>query len=89
MLLLALRGAHHFDSVDHSPYQSEARFVIVSSPIQFDPTISSITTSIMITSSNSPSLRGAGCPIIISVIYCTPRGFPSCPACELNLFTSS
>lgn len=41
-------------SVDHSPYQSEARFVIVSSPIQFDPAISSITTSIMITSSNSP-----------------------------------
>ncbi len=55
MVLPALRGARRFDSVDHSPYQSEARFfVIVSSPIQFDPTISSILTSIMITSSNSP-----------------------------------
>jgi hypothetical protein len=89
VVLPALRGAHHFILVNHSPYQSEARFVIVSSPIQFDPTISSILTSIMITSSNSPFLRGAGRPIIRSVIYCTPRGFPGCPACEPNFFTCS
>ena len=36
-----------------------------------------------------PFLRGAACPIIISVIYCTPRGFPGCPACEPNFFTCS
>jgi hypothetical protein len=54
VVLPALRGAHHFILLNRSPYQSEARFVIVSSQIQFDPTISSITTSIMITSSNSP-----------------------------------
>jgi hypothetical protein len=38
-------------------------------------------TAIMITCSNSP-VRGAGCPIITSVIYCTPSGFPGAPACE-------
>ena len=47
MVLRALRGAHHFILLNHSPYQSEARLVIVSSQIQFDPTISSILTSIM------------------------------------------
>ena len=40
-------------------------------------------TAIMITCSNSP-LRGAGCPIITSVIYCPPSGFPGFPACEPN-----
>ena len=89
MVLPALPERRCFIPCDHSPYQSEARFVIVSSLIQFDPTISSITTSIMITSSNSPFLRGAGRPIIRSVIYCTPRGFPGCPACEPNFFTCS
>ena len=46
---------------ESSAYQSEARFVIVSSPIQFDPTISSILTLIMITSSSS-FWRGSGMP---------------------------
>src|SRR5450755_4778527 len=33
--------------------------------------------------------RGAGCPIITSVIYCTPWGFPGSPACELNFLICS
>jgi len=47
---------------------------------QSDPTLSSIATSIMITTSNSPQ-KGAGCPIITAVIYCTPWGCPGSPAC--------
>ena len=31
-----------------------------------------------------PSVRGAGYPIITSVIYCTPWRFPGAPACEPN-----
>jgi hypothetical protein len=32
-----------------------------------------------------PHLLGAGCPIITSVINCTPSGFPGSPACEPSL----
>ena len=48
------------------------------SPTQ--PSLRSLT-AIMITCSNSP-VRGAGCPIITSVIYCTPSRCPGSPACE-------
>ena len=45
-------------------------------------------TAIMITCSNSP-VRGAGCPIITSVIYCTPSRCPGSPACEPSFLTCS
>src|SRR6201998_828439 len=32
-----------------------------------------------------PHLLGAGCPIITSVIYRSPSGFPGSPACEPSL----
>ena len=53
---------------------------------QLSPTQPSLRsqTAIMITCSNSPLLRGAGYPIITSVIYSPPRRFPGSPACEPN-----
>lgn len=48
--------------------QPKARLQSLRSGTQSDPTISSITTAIMMTTSNSPA-KGSGCPIITSVIY--------------------
>ena len=54
-----------------------------------DPCISSVTTLIMIATSNSSREGGAGCPINSSMFYSTPRTVPSWPACEPNFFTCS
>jgi hypothetical protein len=51
---------------------------------QSDLDISSICTSTMITSSNSP-FQGAGCPIMWTAFYFTPCPVPSCPAYEPHL----
>jgi hypothetical protein len=68
----ALREERHFALVEKVPYPTKARIVIVSGQeTRSDPSISSIQTAIMITSSDSP-MRGAGCPINLSMFYCTP-----------------
>jgi hypothetical protein len=68
----ALREERHFALVEKVPHPTKARIVIVSGQeARSDPSISSISTAIMITSSDSP-MRGAGCPINISMFYCTP-----------------
>jgi hypothetical protein len=89
-------GVKMFSGTLRHPLRAERHFALVEicqanlglasnrcgSGTQSDPTISSIATSIMITTSNSPAERGAGCPIITAVIYCTPWRFPGSPACE-------
>ena len=61
--------------------------------LRSDPCISSVSTAIMITTSNS-SVKRSGTPNQLlgarvhnySVLECTPSRFPGCPACEPNLF---
>src|ERR1017187_2042215 len=55
---------------------------------QSDPSISSIATSIMIPTSNSPA-KGSGMPNHYVGDYCTPWGFPGSPACEPNFLICS
>src|ERR1700690_2669301 len=84
VLVRALGRARHFALVEELPYQprlARNRFQVRT---QSDPCISSVATSIMITSSDSP-LQGAERPINYSVFDCTPWRFPGCPACEPNL----
>ena len=68
----ALGEERHFGLAEEVLFQPKARLVIhAGQAIRSDPSISSIQTAIMITSSDSPT-RGAGCPINISMFYCTP-----------------
>jgi hypothetical protein len=57
----ALRRARHFALVEGLPYQPRLARNRFRSGTQSDPCISSVTTSIMITSSNSP-VKGSGIP---------------------------
>src|SRR5207248_4311357 len=57
----ALGKERHFALVDGFAFQPKARSQSLRSGTQSDPTISSITTAIMITTSNSPGL-GSGMP---------------------------
>src|SRR5579864_7738043 len=62
-----------------------ARFESLGSETQSDPAISSITNCDQDSFySNSPREQGAGCPIITSVIYCSPSGCPGSPACQFG-----
>jgi hypothetical protein len=83
----SLATGHAHDSgpvwvADPSPYGSSIR---TSTPVYpgAHPDISSIITSTMIISSNSP-FEGAGCPIMWTAFYFTPCPVPSCPAYEPN-----
>ena len=61
-LTRALRRARHFALVEDVPYQPQGSLVIgFRSGTQSDPCISSVTTSIMITTSDSP-VKGSGIP---------------------------
>ena len=82
MVVPALLERIIFYSVDRSPYQSEARFEIVSSQTQFDPTISSITTSIIF---ELPFFEGSGTPNHSESAL--PAKQPLNPAC-MSLFRS-
>jgi len=85
----ALGGARHFALVEKCANPIKARSQsIFRSGTRSDPCISSVTTLIMITTSNS-SEGGAGCPINFSMFYCTPSPGSSWPACEPNFFTCS
>jgi len=89
-LLHALREERHFALVEGVAFPTVGSLVIHSGQdTRSDPCISSVTTLIMITTSNSSRERGAGCPINSSMFYCTPRPVPSWPACEPNFFTCS
>jgi len=55
---------------------------------QFDPCVSSVTLSIMMTTSISP-VKGSGEPNQLLDVYFTPQRFPGCPACEPNFFSCS
>jgi hypothetical protein len=68
--------------------QPKARLQSLRSGTQSDPTISSITTAIMMTTSNSPA-KGSGCPIITSVIYCTPGYFRAVPHANRTFSTAN
>src|SRR6266478_7215161 len=62
VLTRALRRERHFALVEGVPYQPQGSLVIgFRSETQFDPCISSVTTSIMITTSDSP-VKGSGIP---------------------------
>jgi len=62
VLTRALRRERHFALVEGAPYQPQGSLVIgFRSETQFDPCISSVTTSIMITTSDSP-VKGSGIP---------------------------
>src|SRR5450759_1870268 len=60
-LARALRRARHFALVEELPYQPRLARNRFRSGTQSDPCISSVTTSIMITTSNSP-VKGSGIP---------------------------
>ena len=61
VLTRALRRARHFALVEGLPYQPRLARNRFRSGTQSDPCISSVTTSIMITTSNSP-VKGSGIP---------------------------
>jgi hypothetical protein len=87
-LLHALGEERHFALVEGVAFPTVGSLVIHSGQdTRSDPCISSVTTLIMITTSNSSRERGAGCPINSSMFYSTPRPVPSWPACEPNFFT--
>src|SRR5580658_59644 len=88
--LRALVEERHFALVEGVAFPTVGSLVIHSGQdTRSDPCISSVTTLIMITTSNSYSERGAGCPINYSVLDCTPWPGSSWPACEPNFFTCS
>jgi len=60
-LARALRRARHFALVEELPYQPRLARNRFRSGTQSDPCISSVTTAIMITTSNSP-VKGSGIP---------------------------
>jgi hypothetical protein len=72
VLIRALRRARHFALVEDVPIQPRLARNPFRSETQFDPCISSVTTAIMITTSNSPREEGAGYPLNSSMFYCTP-----------------
>src|SRR6266478_9638329 len=85
----ALERERHFALFEEVPCQPKARSVIVSGQdSRSDPCISSVTTAIMITTSNSP-VKGSGMPNQLLGVNFTPSRFPGCPACEPNLFNCS
>ena len=63
-------------------FQPWARFESFGSGTRPDPAISSNTYCDQDSFFELPHLLGAGCPIITSVIDCTPSRFPGFPACE-------
>ena len=86
----ALEEERHFALVEDVPIQPKpARNQCSGLDLQSDPCISSIATSTMILSSNSPVKEERDAPVNFSVFYCTPRRFSGCPACGPNLFTCS
>src|SRR5580658_3504154 len=88
--LHALGEERHFALVEGVAFPTVGSLVIHSGQdTRSDPCISSVTTLIMITTSNSYSERGAGCPINFSMFYGTPWPGSSWPACEPNFFTCS
>src|SRR5580692_6998772 len=73
--LHALGEERHFALVEGVAFPTVGSLVIHSGQdTRSDPCISSVTTLIMITTSNSSRETGAGCPISFSVLDCT-RGF--------------
>ena len=68
-------------------FSTWARFESLGSGTQSDPAISSISNSDHDYVFELPEEPGAGCPIITSVIYCTPSRFPGSPACEPSFAT--
>ena len=90
-LLHALKEERHFALLDGVAFPNRRlarnRF---QARTQSDPCISSVTTSIMIITSNSLSLsEEQDYSINYSVFCCTPSRFPGCPACEPNFFICS
>jgi len=84
----ALGEERPFALVDDFRFPTKGSLAIVAVRTQSDPTISSITTVIMITTSNSPD-KGSGMPNHFSGDYCTPWRFPGCPTCEPNFSNCS
>ena len=80
--LHALVKERHFALVDGLRFPTLGSLLIVRGQ-ELGPTQPSLRslTAIKIRFFELPHLLGAGCPIITSVIDCTPSGFPGSPAC--------